>query len=120
MKDKTEDERRKEIEKRLKEKGKKIDLFMNVGTFMKYSGWLNLKDSHEINSVTVLMPNIKYGSSLFLMDKMLFQFNRVGFCDDIHTKQRRALNINCQKSTTASQYTQQKQNIMKLLMISMH
>jgi hypothetical protein len=24
------------------------------------------------------------------MDKMLFQFNRVGFCDDVHTKQRRA------------------------------
>ena len=27
---------------------------------MKYSGWLNLKDSHEINSVTVLMPNTTY------------------------------------------------------------
>jgi len=25
------------------------------------------------------------------MDKMLFQFTRIGFCDDIHTKQRRAL-----------------------------
>jgi hypothetical protein len=35
----------------------------------------------------------KYGSSLFLMDKMLFQFTRIGFCDDIHTKQRRAKNI---------------------------
>jgi DNA primase len=34
---------------------------------------------------------MKYkGSSLFLMDKMLFQFTRIGFCDDIHTKQRRA------------------------------
>jgi len=32
----------------------------------------------------------KRGSSLFLMDKMLFQFTRIGFCDDIHTKQRRA------------------------------
>jgi hypothetical protein len=31
------------------------------------------------------------GSSLFLMDKMLFQFTRIGFCDDIHTKQRRAI-----------------------------
>jgi len=30
------------------------------------------------------------GSSLFLMDKMLFQFTRIGFCDDIHTKKRRA------------------------------
>lgn len=49
-----------EIEKRLKEKGKKIDLFMNVGTFMKFSGWLNIKDSNEINNVTVLMPNKKY------------------------------------------------------------
>ena len=27
------------------------------------------------------------------MDKMLFQFNRIGFCDDIHTKQRRAHNL---------------------------
>ena len=25
------------------------------------------------------------------MDKMLFQFTRIGFCDDIHTKQRRAV-----------------------------
>jgi tetratricopeptide (TPR) repeat protein len=49
-----------EVEKKLKSKGKKIDLFMNLGTFMKYSGWLNLKDSSEINSVTVLMPNTKY------------------------------------------------------------
>jgi hypothetical protein len=24
------------------------------------------------------------------MGKMLFQFTRIGFCDDIHTKQRRA------------------------------
>ena len=32
-----------------------------------------------------------FGSSLFLMDKMLFQFNRVGFCDDVHTKQRRSI-----------------------------
>jgi len=27
------------------------------------------------------------------MDKMLFQFTRIGFCDDIHTKQRRAINL---------------------------
>ena len=60
MKGKKEDKIREEITKRLKEKGKKIDIFMNVGTFMKYSGWLNLKDSHEINSVTVLMPNTTY------------------------------------------------------------
>jgi len=25
------------------------------------------------------------------MDKMLFQFTRIGFCDDTHTKQRRAI-----------------------------
>jgi hypothetical protein len=37
-------------------------------------------------------PCKKCGSSLFLMDKMLFQFTRIGFCDDIHTKQRRARN----------------------------
>jgi hypothetical protein len=30
------------------------------------------------------------GSSLFPMDKMIFQFIRVGFCEDIHTEQRRA------------------------------
>ena len=35
----------------------------------------------------------KLGSSLFLMGKMLFQFTRIGFCDDIHTKQRRAKNL---------------------------
>ena len=60
MKGKKEDKIRQEIRKKLDEKGKKIDLFMNVGTFMKYSGWLNFKDSHEINSVTVLMPNTTY------------------------------------------------------------
>ncbi len=49
-----------EIEKRIKGQGKKIDLFLNVGTFMKYSGWLNLKDSDEINNVTVLQPNTTY------------------------------------------------------------
>ncbi len=49
-----------EIEKRIKEYGKKIDLFLNVGTFMKYSGWLDLKDSNEINNVTVLQPNTTY------------------------------------------------------------
>jgi len=60
MKDKTEKEIKLEVEIRLDEKGKKIDLFLNVGTFMKYSGWLNLKDSKEINSVTVLQPDTTY------------------------------------------------------------
>ena len=49
-----------EVENRLNEKGKKIDLFLNVGTFMKYSGWLDLKDSGEIKYVTVLQPNTTY------------------------------------------------------------
>ena len=49
-----------EIKTRTKEHGKKIDLFLNVGTFMKYSGWLNLKDSGEINNVTVLQPDTTY------------------------------------------------------------
>jgi hypothetical protein len=31
-----------------------------------------------------------YGSSPFSMGKVIFQFNRVGFFEDIHTKQRRA------------------------------
>jgi Tfp pilus assembly protein PilF len=43
------DKMKKEIKRRLDEKGKKIDLFMNLGTFKKFSGWLNLKDSNEIN-----------------------------------------------------------------------
>lgn len=60
MKGKREDKIRQEISNKLKEKGKKIDLFMNLGTFMKYSGLLNLKDANEINSVTVLMPNTTY------------------------------------------------------------
>ena len=49
-----------EVENRLNENGKKIDLFLNVGTFMKYSGWLNLKDSGEIKYVTVLQPDTTY------------------------------------------------------------
>jgi tetratricopeptide (TPR) repeat protein/L-ascorbate metabolism protein UlaG (beta-lactamase superfamily) len=60
MKDKDEHEIKHEIEKRIKEHGKKIDLFLNVGTFMKYSGWLNLKYSEEINNVTVLQPDTTY------------------------------------------------------------
>ncbi len=60
MKDKDEHEKKHEIEKRIKEQGKKIDLFLNVGTFMKYSGWLNLKDSEEINNVIVLQPDTTY------------------------------------------------------------
>jgi len=60
MKSKNEDRIKEEIRKELEKKGKKIDLFMNEGTFMKYSGWLNLKDSHEVNNVTVLMPNTMY------------------------------------------------------------
>ncbi len=60
LKDKDENEIKHEIEKRIKEQGKKIDVFLNVGTFMKYSGWLNLKDSGEINNVTVLQPDTTY------------------------------------------------------------
>ena len=50
----------KEEMKDKRENWKKIDLLLNVGTFMKYSGWLNLKDSKEINSVTVLQPDTTY------------------------------------------------------------
>lgn len=49
-----------EVENRLNEQGKKIDLFLNVGTFMKYSGWLDLKDSGEVKYVTVLQPDTTY------------------------------------------------------------
>jgi hypothetical protein len=31
------------------------------------------------------------------MDKMIFQFNRVGFCEDIHTKRRRAIKMKTKK-----------------------
>ena len=34
--------------------------------------------------------NANSGSSLFPMDKMIFNSSRVGFCEDNHTKQRRA------------------------------
>jgi len=34
------------------------------------------------------------GSSLFSMDKVIFNSNRAGFYEDIHTKQRRAQKIN--------------------------
>ncbi|MCK4997669.1 tetratricopeptide repeat protein [Candidatus Pacearchaeota archaeon] len=60
MKDKRENEIKNEMENRIKEQQKRIDLFLNVGTFMKYSGWLKLKDSEEINNVTVLQPNTTY------------------------------------------------------------
>ena len=63
LKDKGENEIKIEVGNKIKEQGKKIDLFLNVGTFMKYSGWLNLKDSHEINSVTVLQPDTTYNLS---------------------------------------------------------
>ena len=60
MKNKEDDEIAQAKKHRIKDHGKKIDLFLNVGTFMKYSGWLNLKDSGEINNVTVLQPDTTY------------------------------------------------------------
>ena len=63
FKGKDENEIKVQVGQKLEETGKKIDLFLNVGTFMKYSGWLNLKDSHEINSVTVLQPDTTYNLS---------------------------------------------------------
>lgn len=42
---------------------KKIDLLINTGTFMKYSGWLSLKDKEAKNyvkSITVLQPGMTY------------------------------------------------------------
>jgi len=39
---------------------KKIDLLMNLGTFKKYSGLLDLRNLYEIYKVTVLMPNATY------------------------------------------------------------
>jgi tetratricopeptide (TPR) repeat protein len=58
------DDKTNHAEEKLNINPKKIDLFMNLGTFKKYSGWINLKDckknSGEINSVTILMPNTTY------------------------------------------------------------
>ncbi len=42
---------------------KRIDLFLNLGTFQKYSGWLSLKDSETINEVTVLHAGKTYDLS---------------------------------------------------------
>ncbi|RJP73298.1 MAG: MBL fold metallo-hydrolase [Candidatus Abyssobacteria bacterium SURF_17] len=37
-----------------KKRKKKIDLFLNLGTFIKYSGWLNVHTSSVINEINVL------------------------------------------------------------------
>jgi tetratricopeptide (TPR) repeat protein len=42
---------------------KTIDLFLNLGTFKKYSGLLNLRDDRKIGTVTILMPDIEYNFS---------------------------------------------------------
>lgn len=44
-----------------------------------------------IAGISQLKIQIIYDSSLFPMDKVIFQFYLVGFCEDIHTTQRRAL-----------------------------
>jgi hypothetical protein len=61
-------------------------------------GGLSMRQKHLMvfaiacsnNNTESAVKILERGSSLFLMDKMLFQFTRIGFCDDIHTKQRRA------------------------------
>ena len=57
-----------------------------------YFDTLNEKDRRRYAAIEAIKLGHggQKGSSLFLMDKMLFQFTRIGFCDDIHTKQRRA------------------------------
>jgi len=44
---------------------KTIDLFLNLGTFKKYSGFLNLRDDKNIGNVTVLMPDMEYSFSKY-------------------------------------------------------
>lgn len=39
---------------------KTIDLFLNLGTFKKYSGYLDLRDDKNIGTITILMPDRKY------------------------------------------------------------
>ncbi len=56
MKEKKEYKIKREAAKKLKYQMKKSDIFLNLGTFMKYSGLLDLKDSGEVNCITVLMP----------------------------------------------------------------
>jgi hypothetical protein len=71
-----------------------LDLSSKAGDFKpknKHLTDMYLKISGDDSKVISWKYYAFLGSSLFLMDKMLFQFNRVGFCDDVHTKQRRAL-----------------------------
>lgn len=42
---------------------KTIDLFLNLGTFIKYSGLLNLRNDKKIGTITVLMPDMEYSLS---------------------------------------------------------
>jgi hypothetical protein len=58
-----------------------------VERFFSYSHAFNCCNKNHFVAHRVVAL---FGSSLFLVDKMLFQFTRIGFCDDIHTKQRRA------------------------------
>jgi hypothetical protein len=58
---------RREAEKELPEgergRDKKIDLLVNAGTFMKYSGWLSLRSEETNNfvrSITVMHPGMTY------------------------------------------------------------
>jgi hypothetical protein len=67
--------------------------------------WLDALEANEASDKTKRNYLLgMQGSSLFLMDKMLFQFTRIGFCDDIHTKQRRAV---CSHTQTVCKRHQQ-------------
>jgi hypothetical protein len=67
-----------EVENRLNEQGKKIDLFLNVGTFMKYSGWLKLSciyffwQLHSYRKLVYHLTTLKYSklSSLLLLQHL--------------------------------------------------
>jgi len=48
------------------------------------------------------------------MDKMLFQFTRIGFCDDIHTKQRRANNFPSQTPLEICDFTEKLTHCLKV------
>lgn len=103
MKGREEHEINIEIEKRLGERGKKIDLFLNLGTFRKYSGLLELKDCEDINDICVLMPDIEYKLFRYNLtiyttkakhDEIIDQKYALGFiiCLD-DTKEKGSINI---------------------------
>jgi len=59
--------------------------------FNRKAGQLSAREDRTMIETQVAIRFNDFGSSPFSMGKVIFQFKRVGFREDIHTKQRRAM-----------------------------